>query len=248
MNFRYDVAALAALFVAALFAIHRWDRGRIRRARATYFDDCVSLFEEPRLSQDDVDFPALDGYYRGRRVRLQPVVDHVAVRKIPSLWLLVTVFGELPGIGSLDLLVRPQNVEFYSPSSMLPISLKLPPGWPTHAVLRTDDDEDRFLPVESLTPHMRIFEDTKMKELVVTAHGVRLVYQASEADRTHYMVLRHAKFSGAPLSAALAQGLLDQAIAIYDTVAAIRRTKQDSSGNEPLGAAGTANGAAHRYA
>lgn len=245
MNFRYDVAALAALFVASLFALHRWDRRRIRRARGTYFDDCVSLFDEPQLSQDDVDFPALDGRYRGHRVRLQPVVDHVAVRKIPSLWLLVTVFGDLPGIAPLDLLVRPQNVEFYSPSSTLPVSLKLPPGWPTHAILRTDRESDRFIPVAPLTPHMRIFEDTKMKELVVTAQGVRLVYQASEADRTHYMVLRHAKFSGAPLSAAVAQGLLDQAIAIYDTVAAIRRTEQDSSGNEPPGAAGTANGATH---
>src|SRR5262245_11879384 len=195
MSFRYDIAALAALFMVALVILHRSERGRIRRARGVYFDDCASLLDEPRLSQDDIDFPALDGRYRGHRVRLQPVVDHVVFRKIPSLWLLVTVFGELPGIATLDLLVRPQNAEFYSPSSTLPVSLKLPRGWPTHAMLKTDGDGDRFLPVDALTPHMRIFEDTKMKELVVTAQGVRLVYQASEADRAHYIVLRHAKFS-----------------------------------------------------
>jgi hypothetical protein len=248
MDFRYDVVALSALFAIALVVLHRWDKARIRAARGAYFSACLTLVDGPQLSQDDVDFPALDGRYRGHRVRLQPVVDHVAVRKIPSLWLLVTVFGELPGIATLDLLIRPQNLEFYSPSSTLPVSLKLPLGWPAHAILKTDEDGDRFLPVEPLTPHMRIFEDTKMKELVVTTQGVRLVYQASEADRAYYMVLRHAKFSDARLSTALAQGLLDQAIAIYNTVAAIRRTEQDSLGNEPPGAAGTANGATHRHA
>jgi hypothetical protein len=245
MNFRYDVLALSALFAVALFALHRWDRAQIRRARAAYFGECLSLFDEPRLSQDDVDFPALDGHYRGYRVRLQPVVDHVAVRKVPSLWLLVTVFGELPGIATLDLLVRPQNVEFYSPSSTLPISLKLPPGWPAHAILKTDDDGDRFLPVEPLTRHMRLFEDTKMKELVVTAQGVRLVYQASQADRAHYMVLRQAKFSDARLPPALAQGLLDQAIAIHETV--IRESARSTmpAKNGSPGATGNANGATH---
>jgi hypothetical protein len=221
MEFRYDIVALCAVAILMLLAIYRWDHGRIRRARAAYFDPCIPLFEEPRLSQDDVDFPALDGHYRGHRVRLQPVVDHVAVRKLPSLWLLVTVFGELPGMPTVDLLVRPQNVEFYSPSSTLRVSVKLPPGWPAHALLRTDA-EDRSLPVETLTPHMRLFEDTKLKELVVTAKGVRLVYQASQADRTHYMVLRQAKFIEARLAPSLAQRLLDQAIAIHDSLAAIR--------------------------
>ena len=70
-------------------------------------------------------------------MEVEPLVDHVAFRKIPSLWVLVTVFGEIPYGGVFDLLVRPQNVEFYSPSSTLGTIIPNPPGWPREATLRT---------------------------------------------------------------------------------------------------------------
>jgi hypothetical protein len=214
---RYDVVALVALALLALALAYRRDRTRLRRARGRYFEDCLSLFARPTLSQDDVDFPTLEGAYRGRRVRLQPLVDHVAVRKLPSLWLLLTVFEDLPLKGTLDLLLRPQNVEFYSPSSRLPVTLRPPAGWPAHALLRTD--EDGLPPLERLTPHVAMFDDPKMKELVVTPNGVRLVYQAEQAERAHYAVLRHARFARERLPAAVAQALLDRAIAIVETLA-----------------------------
>jgi hypothetical protein len=217
MSFRYDIAAFVIAALAALALVYRRDRIRLRQARSAYFDDCRPLFARCSLSQDDVDFPMLEGIYRGRRVRLQPIVDHVALRKLPSLWLLLTVFEELPQDATLDLLLRPQNVEFYSPSARLPVTLALPAGWPAHALLRTDD-ESRLPPLERLTPHMAMFEDPKMKELVVTPNGVRLVYQAEQAERAHYAVLRHARFTTARLPSALAQELLDRASAIIETL------------------------------
>src|SRR5262249_19784242 len=106
MSTPYTVA-LAALALLALVFVYRRDRRRLQQVRARYFDDCLSLFAAPTMTQDDVDFPALEATYRGRRVRLQPLVDHVAVRKLPSLWLLLTVFEDLPCGGTLDLLLRP---------------------------------------------------------------------------------------------------------------------------------------------
>ena len=196
MEFRYDIAAICAVFAAALWLIYRRDRSRKKASRAAYFDDCRSLLEDCRVAQDGIEFPILDGRYRGHRIRLEPVVDHMAVRKLPSLWLKVSLFGELPIAGTIDFLMRPQNTEFYSPSAGLPISLRMPPAWPQHALLRTDI-EDRSIPVEMLTPHMQMFDDEKTKELVVTPRGVRIVYQASQGERAYYMVLRQPEFGEA---------------------------------------------------
>jgi hypothetical protein len=218
MAFRYDIAALCAVFAVALWLIYRRDRARKQAGRAVYFDDCRSLFEDCRVAQEGTDFPVLEGRYRGHRVRLEPVVDHMAVRKLPSLWLKVSLFGDLPLAGTIDFLVRPQNTEFYSPSASLPVSLRVPPGWPQHALLRTDIEDGRPLPIDLLTPHMPMFDDDKTKELVVTPRGVRIVYQASQGERAYYMVLRQPEFGEAILPAALAGRLLEQALAVHDSL------------------------------
>jgi len=217
MTLRYDILALCLLAAAALWLIYRRDRARKKAVRAGYFDDCRSLFGDCRVEQEDIEFPILDGRYEGQRVRLEPVVDHMAVRKLPSLWLKVTVLGALPLPGTIDFLVRPQNTEFYSPSEQLPLTLRIPAGWPQHALLRTDID--RSVPVAFLTSHMPIFDDPTTKELVVTPRGVRLVYQASQGERAYYMVLRQPEFGEARLPVALARRLLEQAIAVYNSAA-----------------------------
>lgn len=221
MTFRYDVLGLVILAVAGLWLLHRRERRAIKRQRAAFFEDCLDLFSEARLAQDDVNYPVLEGRYAGHRVRLEPVVDHVVVRKLPSLWLLVTVFGDLPIKGTVDFLVRPQNTEFYSPSAGLPESLPIPPGWPRHAHFRTDM-ADRSVPVALLAPHMSVFDDPRTKEIAVTPRGVRIVYQAGQAERAYYLVLRQARFDDLRLDRELARRLLDRAIAVYNSVDSLR--------------------------
>lgn len=218
---RYDIAALAIVAAALLWMIHRHDRARIKATRGAYFEACRGLFEEAKIAQVDVGFPVLEGRFRGHRIRLEPVVDHIAVRKLPSLWLKVDVFGELPIGGTLDFLARPLNTEFFSPSDSLPTTLPIPPSWPQFAVMRTDI-ADRRVPVEALTPHMRIFADVRMKELLITPRGVRLVYQADQAERAHYMVLRQARFATDQVPADLVQALLERALGVYNTVASLQ--------------------------
>lgn len=217
MTVRYDIVGLVLLAIAGLWLLHRRERRSIKLQRGAFFDDCLDLFSDAHLAQDDVDYPVLQGRYGDHRVRLEPVVDHVVIRKLPSLWLLVTVFGELPIKGTVDFLVRPQNTEFYSPSAGLPESLPIPPGWPQHAHLRTDMS-GRSAPVELLTPHMVIFDDPRTKELAVTPRGVRIVYQVGQAERAYYLVLRQARFSELRVDRELARRLLDRAIAVYNSI------------------------------
>ncbi|MFO0754546.1 MAG: hypothetical protein U0411_14630 [Thermodesulfovibrionales bacterium] len=207
--------AVLVIMAAVLVLLHRHGRQEVRRKRGAMFDACIGLFESCRLSRDGIYFPVLEGRYRGYAVRIELIADHIAVRKLPSLWLIVTLRGRVRWGGVLDFLVRPLNVEFFSPAALLDCRLPVPPGWPQDAWLRSDRPE-AMPPLESVEPHIRFFEDPKAKELLVTPRGIRLVYQAKEGVRAYYTVLRQVEFAGPPLSPSLLGSLMDRAIALYE--------------------------------
>ncbi|MGH6939101.1 hypothetical protein [Hypericibacter sp.] len=209
-------APLAVLFFVILIVMHRRHRVAVKAERGALFENVLTLFERYRVEQDDVDFPALVGGYRGFDIKLEALVDHVAVRKLPSLWLLATVKAELPQRSALDFLARPLNTEFYSPSSHMEHRLPTPAGYP--AGLRVSADGTEGLPSPAVIANQAtLFDDSKMKELVMTPKGVRLVYQLAEAERPYYLVLRQAEFGPhLRLDPALARRLIDRAIAIIE--------------------------------
>jgi hypothetical protein len=209
--------ALMAAAIIVLGWIYRRDQQRLRHKRGLLFKDCEALFTEVAQRQEGVGYPSLTGHYRGHRFHIDAVIDHIAVRKVPSLWLRVSLLAAMPGIATLDILMRAQNVEFYSPSNDLPHRLEVPIGWPTEAVIRTDDP-DHVLPVEVITPHLDFFQQPQAKEVLVTPKGVRLVFQASQADKLHYQVLRQAAFDLPILAPALLRDLMDRAIALQEAV------------------------------
>jgi hypothetical protein len=209
-------AAFVLLLVGVLALMHFRRRRQIRAERGAYLHPCLDLFETYRVEQDDVDFPMLEGRYRGHLVRLVPIVDHVAVRKLPSLWLLATVKDAVPVAGVTSFLARPLNTEFFSPAIHLPDRLATPPGFPDWVQVRTDRPEEPP-PAEAVEAQASLFRDPKMKELVIAPPSVRLVYQAAEGRRAHYMVLRQPDFGEAlVVDPVLVRTLLDRAIAIIE--------------------------------
>ncbi len=209
------VCVLAA--AAALAWTYRRDLEVRRRQRGRLFSACLDLFQACRVVQDGPSYPVLTGRYRGVDVRLEPVVDHMAWRKVPSLWLKATVLA--PGArGVLDVIMRAQGVEFYSPSGDMEHRLAAPPDFPKDALICTSDPE-AAPDLEQLRPHLGLFDDPRMKELLITPRGVRLVRQLCQADRARYAVLRQAEFPAAPLDPATARGLLDAALQVWASVA-----------------------------
>jgi hypothetical protein len=209
---------VAATAIASLIAIYYRDRGRYCRQRRNVFADCLELFENYRLVQDGLAFAVLEGTYRGYRVELEPVVDNVAFRKLPSLWLKVTLRAPVRYDGVFDLLIRPRGGEFYSPFAELEHEVSIPQDWPSDAILHGDDPA-RMPPTEIIAPHVRLFADSRMKELLVTPRGVRLVYQVSQAERTHYLVLRQIEFPEGRLPFTLVRRLLDATVELHASVA-----------------------------
>jgi hypothetical protein len=208
---------IAALLALALASIHRADWRRRQARHAEFFADCLGLLDSYRVEQVGLAYPVIAGRYRGFEVRLEPVVDHIAWRKLPSLWLKATVIRPMPYAGVLDVIARPQGVEFYSPSDELNERLPAPASWPAGLMICTDDVA-AMPPLALVEPHIALFDDPQMKELLVTPRGVRLVRQVWQGERAAYLVLRQVQFAESRLRPAVARAALDAALALAETL------------------------------
>lgn len=209
------VLILAALVVLPL--VYGRDAVMEKRQRAAFFEDSLGALESYRVTQEGRGYPVLEGRYRGHAVRLEPVLDDMTWRKVPSLWLKATVLKANPARATFSYMARPQGGEFYSPASDMAQRMAVPADWPQNAALCTDN-MDLMPDPDALTLQMIAFEDPRLKELVVTPKGVRLLYQAAQAERASYLVLRQAKFDGAKADPVLVRALLDRAIAVAESV------------------------------
>ncbi|MDQ7249389.1 hypothetical protein [Dongia sedimenti] len=212
------VAAFGILGVFVLAGIYRRDRAKLRALRGAVFAPAYPLFESYRVTQDSVDFPELRGRYRGHDFHVDALVDMVTFRKLPSLWLRVSLLAPVPYRGTLDIMVRSQNVEFYSPANELDHAIQPPAGWPAGTIVKTDNP-DAMPPAALVDPHMSFFAAPKAKEILITPKGVRLVYQTDQGTRAEYLVLRSANFAAPQVTAEVMADLLDRAIALYQDLA-----------------------------
>lgn len=212
-------ATLTLLGVAGVLLLYERDQRHLRRTRAAFFKACLDLFESCQVTQDALAYPVLIGTFRGARVRLEPVVDHLAWRKLPCLWLKVSVFVPLTVRGVVSILARQRGDEGFSPSADLHHRVALPVGWPHDMAIRTDDPAG-MPPLATLEPHVRLFANPEMKEMVLTARGVRLVTLAAQAQRGKYTTLRQIDFGDACLRRAAAAVLLQAALTLAEDLAA----------------------------
>lgn len=213
------VAALIALALGVLILLYRRDKRRRTAFRAQLYVPSYALFQSYRVEQAGQDFPSLAGRYRDHDFRIEVIVDTLTFRKIPVLWLQVTLLRPLPGLATTDVLVRVQNNEFYAPANDLPYRLPQPPHWLDGIVVKTDDP-DRAPSVELLDRHMDYFAVPQGKEMLLTPRGVRLVWMLDQGRRADYMVLRIADFAETALPAEGLRELMDRCIALAEDAAA----------------------------
>ena len=106
------LALLIAAALAVLVLYYRRDQQRRRASRGALFEPAYGLFQSYRVVQERADFPVLTGRYRDHDFQIDAIIDTLTFRKIPVLWLRVTLLRALPGIAATDILVRVQNNEF----------------------------------------------------------------------------------------------------------------------------------------
>lgn len=208
------VLVLMVALVIVLYRNYQRDARYKILARDSVFDDCLELLQSVEKSRDQAHLPVLRGDYGGYRIALSVVEDTLGWRKIPPLWLLVKVEGLKPIRGSLDIIVRPANNEFYSPAWQWDGTLDIPASWPQHAIVKY---QQQPADVDVLERHVpSLFSNSKMKELLVMPGMVRLTYLAKQAERGEYLIMRSAVYHDTPLGRDEVEKLLQQAIGIRE--------------------------------
>lgn len=201
---------LSALLVRQLLAAS----ARRRRTPELIFGAAKAVLEGARIDPGPtLGSHRLTGTYRELPVQVQTVVDTLNVRKLPSLWLMVTIPDPLPLKATFDLMMRPSGPTTFSNFDDLPATMDRPPDFPEHAVLRTEDPA-HVLPAHVVTPHLAPFFGPMAKELLIAPKGLRMVVQMAEADRARYGVFRQAEFGEVAIEAALLRDILDRLIAL----------------------------------
>lgn len=211
-----------AIALAALLAWFAWRAlGEHRAATATRrarLSDVNALLDHAVETPLPTGYVKLSGTYRGHPVVIEPVVDTLNVRKLPVLWLMVTVPAAVPVRATFDLMMRATGLEIFSRYAQLDHTIEPPEGFPEWCGIRTDDPAHLPAP-EIVSRYLQRFHDGSGKELLISPKGVRMVIMLDEADRGGYLIFRDARFGTQRTEPDLIKSVLDDLIALRDDLA-----------------------------
>ena len=205
---------LALLFAGWLWGIWRAQQRKLRAGRAGLLISAGDLLASPTMSTDAHGYACLKGDYEGYQLSLSFEPEHYSMRKLPNLCLHISVMRKRVGLTTLDILMRPQNTEAYSPYWGWDVMVQPLPAWPQHALYRSREQPPALVSID--TAIQSLFSDERCKELLLTERALRITYLAQQAERGDYLLLRAANFDHAPLPALLLQRLLQQAVKLTE--------------------------------
>ena len=205
------IAGLLATVLVRSFLAHK---RRERTVTQVLFSEVRNLLAAPQqISGTSLGSQRLDGLYQNHAVQIQTVTDTLATRKLPSLWLMVTVTDKLGVTAKLDLMMRSAAPTSFSNFDFLKYSLPLPAGFPELAALRSDKTSG-YANLNIIKNHLGFFMNPRAKELLVTPDGLRLVIQLAEAERARYVVMREANFSDVQIDGNLVREMIETLLAL----------------------------------
>jgi hypothetical protein len=203
------VVALAALVVLAV-GVCWWEVRRSRTARAVrdgLFDAVLEVLAEAHLHTGVGRYPVLTGRHRGRPVRVEAVIDTLTLRKLPILWVVVTVHRPFGLDSPVDALARPIGTEFFSPNASFHHRLPTSADFPVPA--RVAAARPTLLAPAAIARIGELMRNARVKEVQAGPTGARIVYQLAEAAQGPYRTGRHAAFGAPRLEPCTLAGLLD---------------------------------------
>lgn len=199
MPIRFVLAVALACLVVWLAVVVAQANRRRKASRASYFDAVTPLFDRIVSRIEPTGFPRVTGHLGPHAFDLQALPDSLTFRKLPALWILASLPEPLPVRATLDIMVRPTGQEAFSRFASLPVSLRCPAFVPDGTGVRTNDAA--LVPsADLIARHARIFADPKVKELLISPKGLRLVLLGDEAERGRYLIFRDAEVGLDPLS------------------------------------------------
>lgn len=189
-----------------------------RAARAGFLDAARPLLGAPATRIEPDGFARMAGTWGGARIDLRVVPDTLTMRKLPALWLLVTLTEPQPLSATWHLMLRPRGAETFSAFGRLPHLRPPRPDLPADSALRTDAAAGE--PPPALAATVARLGEARLKELVLSPRGLRVTWLVEEAHRGRYLIFRDAEMGRAALDPAVLRPLLEALLALRDDIAA----------------------------
>ena len=223
------VVAMVAL-VAAMVAEQLRQHRRLKVEQAGLLDQVAGVLEDERPERDATGLPALRGRHDGHEARLDLIIDALALRKLPRLFLRSAIHRPLPVSAPVFAVRMTSGSGMVESDPRLSRGVPTPAAWPDDVLLRTIEDGPVPLPA-ALHGLGHLFDDPRTASVTVSPRGVRVSWEAARGDVAAWRVSRGARF-GTPVSAELARELLDTTAAVADalTVTAAARARHTSGG------------------
>lgn len=186
---------LCLLGVAAIAALARQELRNDLRQRAALLDSAARLLDDASVTVGSDGYPRLMGTYDGgNRISLEVVPDSLVPRRLPQLWLKLTLLSpETTSRPSIGVLARPIGTEFYSRVLGLPDTIF--PTFATDFPLLMRGRGVTEAAIERTSGlFSALFADPSLKEIVITPRGAGTVRQIAEGDRGAHILYRQMRF------------------------------------------------------
>lgn len=149
-----------------------------------------------------------------RQVKIELIADTLVTRRLPQLWLRVTLYDASPFRPTIGVLARPTGSEYYSLVHDMPQWMTPPPS-ASPMLMRGDGTATPEQTDRMLRHFGSLFADPTVKEAVISPKGLRIVRQAAQGERGAHLLLRQSRFAIATVPA----GDIAKAVALVTALA-----------------------------
>lgn len=186
--------------ISVLLLLARREARTGAAARHSILDPSLNVLDGPKAEIDACGFPKMEGKFKGRTFRVSLIPDTLTFRRLPQLWLDVTMRRNMPMIGgSVAILVRQSGADYYSLTDQLHDRLAPPENFPDVCLIKGEGPGARLI-LDRIAPYVAtLLRDPKFKEIAITPRGIRIMRQLSEGKRGDHLILRQIVFEGARL-------------------------------------------------
>lgn len=188
--------------------------------RRGLLDEAARFFPDARISFAPDHFPILVSRLEdGRQVRIELLADTMVTRRLPQLWLRVTLSEvserSRPAIG---VLARPTGAEYYSLVHDLP-EWMAPPQMDASVLMRGDGRATACQVERAIAIFRDLFSDPAVKEAVISPRGTRVIRQVAQGERGAHLLLRQIRFAVTTISADLVSKAVAEAKSLSEALA-----------------------------
>ena len=187
--------------VAVIAALARKELRDDLQQRGTLLDAAAGLLDNPSVTVGGDGYPQLVGTCGdGHKVSLEVVPDSLVPRRLPQLWLKLTLLKpEAAPRPSIGVLARPVGTEFYSRVLGLPDTIA-PPFAADFPLLMRGRGATEAAIQRTSGLFRTLFADPELKEIVITPRGAGTVRRIAEGDRGAHVLYRQMRFQATQVS------------------------------------------------